>query len=581
MNSACILLMLVTPGFAEEPPKPGDVVANLTFQDTRYLNRTLDDLKAEKAIVIVFADTGCPLVARYAPVLKKLDAEYRDKGVRIVGLFPNAEVSISSISAFAVKHTWPFPCGHDVGGQVAKALGATRTPEVVVLDSKRTLRYRGRIDDQYRPGGTLPKPTRSELRNALEDILNARAIASPIVPADGCQITVAAPRKPLKNLTYAEHVAPILRKHCQECHRPGTSAPFSLLDHQQLTMRGKAVVEVVRSGQMPPWYGSPQHTEFTNCRTLSANEKDTLIDWLNSDRTIGDMSKAPPPLPPADEWRIGQPDLIINGPRHEIPATGDVPYYHVVMPHLFLNDVWIDSVEIKADNPKVLHHCNIAHLKVNERFNINNFITGAVPGGEAMTLPPGVAIKIPAGSIIGAQIHYVSTGEATPCRIKVGLRYTRQPVDQQLRMAYVATTRYSIPPGAPAHRISASRTLPCDAIGVGMFAHMHVRGRDMTFLAHQPDGKSETLLTIPNYSFDWQQAYRWKFGEKKLVKGTRLECVAHYDNSDFNPFNPDPQATVQDGLQTKDEMLNGFIFYVDANEKLGIRVDAKTGRAIE
>ncbi len=114
-----------------------------------------------------------------------------------------------------------------------------------------------------------------------------------------------------------------------------------------------------------------------------------------------------------------------------------------------------------------------------------------------------------------------------------------------------------------------------------MFAHMHVRGRDMTFLAHQPDGKTEQLLVIPNFSFDWQHAYRWEYGAKKLLKGTRLECVAHYDNSDFNPFNPDSKATVTDGQQTKDEMLNGFIFYVDANEKLGIRVNAKTGKAVE
>ena len=108
---------------------------------------------------------------------------------------------------------------------------------------------------------------------------------------------------------------------------------------------------------------------------------------------------------------------------------------------------------------------------------------------------------------------------------------------------------------------------------------MHVRGRDMTFKAHYPDGKSETLLTIPNYNFDWQLAYRWGAGKKKFPKGTRLEAVAHYDNSAFNPFNPDPKATVRDGQQTFNEMMNGFVFYVEANEKLGLEIDPKTGRA--
>jgi hypothetical protein len=138
---------------------------------------------------------------------------------------------------------------------------------------------------------------------------------------------------------------------------------------------------------------------------------------------------------------------------------------------------------------------------------------------------------------------------------------------------------FAIPPGAPAHKVSADRVLAHDAVGVGLFCHMHLRGRDMTFKAHYPDGKSETLLVIPNYNFDWQMAYRWKIGKKKFPRGTRLEAVARYDNSSFNPFNPDPKATVKDGLQTFHEMMNGFVFFIDATEKLGLDIDGKTGRA--
>jgi Redoxin len=560
------------------PPAPGDVVANISFKDTHYLNRSLDDLHAAKAIVVVFADTGCPLVARYGPTLKQIDADFRDKGVRMVALFSETEEPIAGIAAYGVKHGWSFPCGQDVDGKCATALGATRTPEVIVLDAERKLRYRGRIDDQYRPGGTLPKPTHAELRDALEDVLNGRDVKITFAPADGCPITMPAAKKPDAAINFAEHVAPILQKHCQDCHRPGTVAPFSLIDYHQVTSRAKAIAETVRAGQMPPWYGAPQHSEFVNRRGMSPKEKDTLLTWLASDRPAGDLSKAPPPPPPATDWRIGTPDITIDAPQHDIPESGDVPYHYAILPYVFLHDTWVEAVEIKPESPKVLHHCNIAYAKLGESFSVNNFITGAVPGGEAMTLPPGVCVKIPAGAVIIAQIHYVSIGEAAKCRIRVGLKYARQPVEKQLRLAYVATTRYTIPPGAPAHPVSASRTLPCDAVGIGLFSHMHVRGRDMTFLAHTPDDKTENLLVVPNYNFDWQHAYRWEYGAKKLPQGTRLECVAHYDNSDFNPFNPDPKATVHDGQQTKDEMLNGFVFYVDANEKLGIKVDPKTGR---
>jgi hypothetical protein len=152
-------------------------------------------------------------------------------------------------------------------------------------------------------------------------------------------------------------------------------------------------------------------------------------------------------------------------------------------------------------------------------------------------------------------------------------------VQKQLRLVRLADKRFAIAPGAPAHRVAASRVLDRDAIGVGLFSHMHLRGKDMTFTARLPDGKAETLLIIPNYNFSWQHAYKWESGQKRLPKGTRLECVAHFDNSPFNAYNPDPKATVRFGQQTHEEMMYGFFFYTDAAEQLGLDIDPKTGKA--
>jgi hypothetical protein len=239
----------------------------------------------------------------------------------------------------------------------------------------------------------------------------------------------------------------------------------------------------------------------------------------------------------------------------------------------------VQAVEIVADNPRVLHHCNLAYGNLAGGVQEENFITGNVPGGEVMSLDDGVGFCIPAGSVLGLQIHYVATGKAEKCRVSVGLRYPRNVVQQQLRHIQLNTRRFAIPPGAPAHRVAASRVLDRDIEGVGMFAHMHLRGKDMTFSAHLPDGKSETLLIIPNYSFSWQVPYRWQPGAKRFPKGTRLECVAHFDNSAFNAYNPDPTATVRHGPQTHHEMMYGFFFYLDAAERLGLTIDSKTGRA--
>ena len=226
-----------------------------------------------------------------------------------------------------------------------------------------------------------------------------------------------------------------------------------------------------------------------------------------------------------------------------------------------------------------MHHANLAYFKLGESFKESNFITGVVPGGSPLDLDDGVALRIPKGSLLALQIHYVVTGKAEKVTLSVGLKFANGKVDKQLHHLLFVDTKYTIPPGTPAHPVKVTRTLDQDVIGIGLFAHMHVRGKAMTFTAHTPDGKSEALLTIANYNFAWQIAYRWQPGQKRLPKGTRIDCVAYYDNSPFNPYNPDPKKAVKDGPQTYHEMMNGFLFYLNANEKLGLDIDGKTGRA--
>ena len=208
---------------------------------------------------------------------------------------------------------------------------------------------------------------------------------------------------------------------------------------------------------------------------------------------------------------------------------------------------------------------------------LNNFITGTVPGGSPMLLDNGVGFKIPKGAGLLLQIHYVTTGKEEKCQIRVGFKYAKGIIKKQLRHKVLVDNKFAIPPGVPAHPVSGNKVLDQDAAGVGLFVHMHLRGRDMTFRAHYPDGTSETLLLVPNYSFDWQMPYVWETGKKQFPKGTRLEAVAHYDNSAFNPYNPDPSATVRDGPQTRHEMMNGYVFYTNVTENLNLDIDPRNG----
>lgn len=578
-----IAALLLTPSVvrAEDPLKVGEKVGKFKFTDVRSLPRTLDDFGAKKAFVIVFTNTTCPVAQRYLPTLSTLEKEYRAKDVQFLALNAADDDTLVAMATHAVRHEVEFPVAKDFGGVAAKALGVTRTPEAVVLDADRVVRYRGRIDDQYRLRGVRKEPTTRELKDAIDAVLAGRKVATPESEVDGCPITFPKPGKP-RDVTFAEHVAPILQKQCWDCHKAGGSAPFALTTHKQAAARADSLVEVITDQRMPPWFAAHEFGPFVNRRGLSDEEKTIVADWVRTGTPAGDLAKAP--QPPADgksKCEIGTPDLVLETTAFELPEKGDIPYKYSLLLHTFAEDTWIQGAQITSDNPRVLHHCNMAFASLVGGFKEENFITGQVPGGEAMNLDDGVAFRIPKGSVLGLQIHFVTTGKPETCKISVGLRYPRAAVQKQLRNIQLTDHRFAISPGAPAHKVTATRTLDADIVGVGLFSHMHLRGKDMTFTAHKPDGKPETLLVIPNYNFSWQIPYRWEAGKKTLPKGTKLECVAHYDNSAFNPYNPDPKATVRNGPQTHQEMMYGFFFYTHADEKLGLKIDPKTGREVK
>jgi len=572
-----VVLQAAATGRAEEPLRIGDRAGKIRFTDIRSLPRTLDDFGAKKAFVLAFTNTSCPVAQRYLPVLQALEKEFRGKDVQFIAVNSAAEDTLIAAATQAVKFDVEFPVVKDLDAAVAHALGVTRTPEVAVLDGERRLRYRGRIDDQYRLRGHRKDASSHDLKDALEAILAGKPVPASETEVDGCPITFPKPRKP-REITYSQHVAPILAKQCWECHRDGASAPFGLTSYKAAATRAESIAEVIADQRMPPWFAAHDFGPFVNRRGLTDEERAVITDWVRSGTPAGDLDSAPkPPSPPKDKWQIGTPDLVLDSKVFDLPATGDIPYQHAILMHPFAEDTWVQGVQITSDNSRALHHCNLAFVKITEGFNPDNFITGYVPGGEPMKLDSGIGFLIPKGSVLGLQIHFVSTGKPEKAKVSVGLRFPREAVQTRLRCMQIFDTRFAIPPGAPAHKVAASGLLEEDAIGVGLFAHMHLRGKDMTFTAHSPMGQSETLLIIPNYNFSWQIPYRWEPGKKLIPKGTRLECVAHFDNSDFNPFNPNPKATVKNGPQTHQEMMYGFFFYTHADEKLAIKVDPRTG----
>ncbi len=599
MHAACksLIAMTVLRGFSlpavaddstanatsDESVKIGQKVADFTFKDIRYLPRQLADFGDKKAFVIAFTTLDCPLVQRYLPRLKALDEAYRDQGVQFVAVNVGAGDDLREVAYQAMRVDANFAFVKDFDGTVARALGVSRAATVVVLDGDRKVRYRGRIDSQFRLSGDRPDAGREDLKMAIDDVLAGRDVAVAETAVDGCLVNLSKPSAPTTPVTYAEHALPLLQKHCQDCHHTGSEAPFALMSFQDAVDHGPMIAEVVSEQRMPPWYASREHGEFTNRRGMSAEERALLSAWVQGGCQQGDAAKAPAPRVFADnKWKIGngKPDVIIKAPLQKIPATGYVDYRYLVLPQPFPQDTWVQGVQILPSNSKCMHHCNMLYMKLGEKPGNENFITGQVPGGDAMILDNNVAYKIPAGSVLMLQVHYVTIGEETSDQLSVGLYFARDLVQKNLKHSTVTNLTFKIPPGAPHHEVRAARELKSDVTGYGMMTHMHVRGEDMTYRAIYPDGREELLLAIPNYNFDWQMAYRWPLNKQKFPKGTKIECVAHYDNSPFNPFNPDPKKEVEEGQQTFQEMMYGFVFYTDDHENLNLTIDPKTGHAM-
>ena len=255
-----------------------------------------------------------------------------------------------------------------------------------------------------------------------------------------------------------------------------------------------------------------------------------------------------------------------------IKADGVLPYRYVVTPTNFKEDVWIEAAEARPGNRAVVHHIIVWYRDPKSprrrRDGLGDgFIVGTAPGDMPQIYPPGVARKIPAGSELVWQLHYTPDGKVEKDRSQVGFVFYKgkEPPQHAAITEGIANMRLKIPPGAPNVKFESEWTLRKDARVFSFMPHMHVRGKDFEYKAIYPDGRSEVLLSVPKFDFNWQTMFRLE-EPKLLPAGTRIHCTAHFDNSENNPANPDPTKEVHWGDQTWDEMLIGWVDYYWARQ---------------
>ncbi|MGH9672878.1 MAG: thiol-disulfide isomerase, partial [Bryobacteraceae bacterium] len=260
--------------------------------------------------------------------------------------------------------------------------------------------------------------------------------------------------------TFHKDVAPILQSRCQSCHRPGEIGPMPLLTYRETRPWAKSIKEAVLSRKMPPWFANAAHGRFSNDRSLTGAEIQTLAAWVDAGAPEGAPQDGPPPRRFVSGWNLPHtPDVVLEMPKEfTIPVSGRVEYTYIVLPLNLTEDKWVQMAEARPGSGKVVHHIT-AYIRDPEskwlrgeaqpgvpftapkqfpdgrpRSDLggmgNEILFFYVPGYDPTVFAPGQAKRIRAGSDLVMEMHYTPNGTQQTDRSRVGIVFAKEPVKE-------------------------------------------------------------------------------------------------------------------------------------------------------
>lgn len=366
--------------------------------------------------------------------------------------------------------------------------------------------------------------------------------------------------------TFSKDIAPILNRRCVECHRTGEAGPMQFTSYQETRPWAKAIKQAVATRTMPPWHADPSMTHFANSRRPSDTEVATIVKWADSGAPEGNPKDLPKTPEFVQGWVIGKPDLTFDiGKEFPIPAQGVIAYQYFKVDPGFKEDTWIQAAEVRPTQRAQVHHIlvfvqdgNRPASRGGEQFS--NMLIGYAPGVPTITWDPDTAFLVKAGQTLLFQVHYTANGKEALDRSVLGLKVRKEKPVYRAFSGSATQFRLAIPPNDPNYETKAVHVFKEDVTLLDLTPHMHLRGKAFKYVLTYPDGKTEDLLAVPKYDFNWQLSYVLAT-PRKVPAGSKIEATAWYDNSANNKYNPDPTQTVRWGDQTFQEMMIGFFNY--------------------
>ena len=541
-------------------------INNFTLLDHTGKSHELFYYDDAKAIVIMIQGNGCPIVRNSLTDYEALSKKYRSKNIRFFMLNSNLQDDRESIAAEAATWGISLPILVDDTQIVGRDLGLSRTAEVLIIDPrKREIVYRGPLHDRvsYEVQTNQVSIHYSEI--ALDALLDKKPIPAATEHVKGCLINFPE----FREASYQKEVAPIFLEHCVQCHQKGGIAPWSMDSHAMVQGFAPMIKEVLRTRRMPPYDGDPLIGHWQDNPTLSYDQTFTLLSWIEKGAVKGDGGD---PLadyqPTGSEWKFGKPDLIIDIPAFDIPATGTIEYRYAEIINTYDEDVWLSAATIMPGDASALHHLNVAVSSVDSESDISDAVADGYllvwsPGTNLGQMPEGSGVFLPKRSKFLFEMHYTAYGKKSVDKSKLGLYFAKKTPEKVMRFGETAGVLLEIPPFRRLYDAHSYMLFDRDATVYMLGPHAHYRAKSFKYTYRYADGREELALSVPSYDFNWQRGYSYVV-PKKVPAGTMIIVTAEYDNSRFNEANPDPSATVRWGAQSEDEMLTGaFTFSWD------------------
>ena len=439
-------------------------------------------------------------------------------------------------------------------------------------------------------------------------------IAAAVVLGATPRVAMAQSSGSVDVVTFAKDIAPIFQQKCQECHRPDSMAPMSLLTYEESRPWARSIKARVTAREMPPWFLDKTIgiQKFINDISLTDEEIDTIVRWVDAGAPAGDLTRMPAPRewPSGDRFRLEDelgrpPDHVITFEAFTMPAVAQDTFFRPIAESGLTEPRWVMAAETKPSGRqgrRIAHHSStFIHQPENSAFleaesellsgqaaadvvlEIARQRSGGDPidtremftewaqgkGGEVYPEDTGKLVK--PGAKFEPQIHYHAVGEEITDRLQLGLWFYPKDVTPRYSVTYVSVgTQNNKPLHIPPHSVTVhqgSYTLPAPAILHNFQPHMHYRGSAFSMEALYPDGRRELLNHADRFSNDWHVSYIYEPDFAPLLpRGTVLQITAWHDNTAANRNNPDPRQWVAYGPRTVDEMAHSnsqIIFITD------------------